>query len=64
MEVLAIILMIVGLIIAMALIAIIIFIFKLFINGIVGLFIYIVSNIWKVLIALFVIALLVKMCQG
>lgn len=64
MEVLAIILMIIGLIIAMALIALIIFIFKLFINGIAGLFTYIVSNIWTVLITLFVIALLVKMCQG
>ena len=63
MEVLAIILMIVGLIIVMALIALFISIFKLFINGIAGLFIYIVSNIWTVLIALFVIALLVKMCQ-
>lgn len=64
MEVLAIILMIVGLIIGMALIALIIFIFKLFINVIAGLFTYIVSNIWTVLIILFVIALLVKMCQG
>lgn len=64
MEVLAIILMIIGLIIAMTLIAFIIFIFKLFFSVIAGLFTYIVSNIWKVLIALFVIALLVKMCQG
>lgn len=64
MEVLAIILMIIGLIIAMSLIAFVIFIFKLFINGIAGLFTYIVSNIWTVLITLFVIALLIKMCQG
>ena len=64
MEVLAIILMIIGLIIAMSLVAFIIFIFKLFISGIAGLFTYIVSNIWTVLITLFVIALLIKMCQG
>lgn len=64
MEVLSFILLAIAIIFILAMIALAIFIIKLFGSGIIALITYVVSNIWTLLIWAFVIFCLFKMCSG